>query len=161
MREHSEHTAYVDTWVERLPDTLAPAQMVSAFEQGFAALWRRSESTLGDVTVSAIADRVLHDVSVEVPLLASLKVKEGIGVEFDALRRQVKPEDVEQLRAGMRATLIQFLTVMGHLTADILTPALHVELSNARVEDLATFHPNGGPPHRDVAGAAGGFRENT
>lgn len=141
----SEHAAHVDTWVDRLPESLTPDQLVSAFEQGVGALWRRAQHTLGEVTVSAIADRVLHEVSAQVPLLAVLNVEDGVGVQFGALRRRVRPEDAEPLREGMRATLILFLTVMGNLTGDILTPALHVELSGARVEDFST---NGDHPPR-------------
>jgi hypothetical protein len=136
LGEHSEHAAHVDTWIERLPNHLAPEQMVSAFEQGFTALWRRSARTLGDVTVSAIVDRGLNDVAATFPLLRALKVENGVGVQFGELRRNIRPEHVDQLRQGMRSMLIQLLTIMGTLTADILTPALHAELGNARVEDL-------------------------
>jgi hypothetical protein len=139
MREPSEHTAYVDTWFDGLPENLSPRHLVSAFEQTFTALWRRAQRTLGDVTVSAIVDRVLHEASARYPLFGALKVEGGIGLQFGELRQRVRPEDAEQLREGMRAMLIQFLTVMGNLTADILTPALHVELSGVRVEDLTTF----------------------
>jgi hypothetical protein len=149
MRDPSQHAADVDSWIERLPPNAAPEQMVSAFEQGFAALWRRAQRTLGEVTVSAIVDRVLHDVSAQIPLLAALKVENDIGVQFGELRRRLRPEDVEQLRKGMRSTLVQLLTVMGNLTADILTPALHVELSSVRVEDLS---PNGDRPPRTTNG---------
>jgi hypothetical protein len=112
--------------------------MVSAFEQGFGALWRRASRTLGDVTVSAIVERGLHDVSANIPLLTALKVENGVGVQFGGLRRNLRPENVDQLREGMRSTFIHLLTIIGNLTGDILTPALHVELSNARVEDLTT-----------------------
>ena len=148
MREPTEHTVHVDTWVDRLPRTLAPEQLVSAFEQGFTALSHRAENTLGEVTVSAIADRVLHDVAAQFPLLAALKVEEGTGVQFGELRRRVKPEDAEHLREGIRLTLIQFLTVMGNLTGDILTPALHTALHRMRVEDLST---NGDRPPQTMA----------
>jgi hypothetical protein len=136
--EHSEHAAHVDTWIARLPKHLTPEQMVSAFEQGFSALWRRTSRTLGDVTVSAIVERGLHDVSANIPLLTALKVENGVGVQFAGLRRNIRPENVDQLREGMRSTFIHLLTIIGNLTGDILTPALHVELSNARVEDLTT-----------------------
>jgi hypothetical protein len=152
MREPSEHTAYVDTWLDRFPKALTPEQLVSAFEQGFTALSQRAQRTLGDVTVSAIAERVLHDVSAQFPLLAALKVEAGVGVQFGELRHRVQPEDAEQIREGMRLTLIQFLAVMGNLTADILTPALHVELSGARVEELST---NGKRPPQNASGLPG------
>ena len=143
-----QNVAPVEAWVDRVTKTLAPEQLVVAFEQGFAALWRRAESTLGEVTVSAIAERVLHDVAEQFPVLAALKVEAGAGVQFGELRGKVRPEDAAHLRDGIRATLIQFLTVMGNLTADILTPALHGALNQVSVEDLSA---NGDHPPRTLA----------
>jgi hypothetical protein len=136
MGERLAHAGHVDTWMERLPTHLTSEQLVSAFEQAFTALWRRAQQTLGAVTLSAIVDRVLLDVSARFPLLATLKLEDGVGVQFGELHQRARAEDAEQLRKGMRLVLIQFLTVIGNLTGEILTPALHVELSNARVEDL-------------------------
>jgi hypothetical protein len=151
MREASAHAAQVDAWVRELPQGLAPEQLVSVFEQSFFALWRRAELTLGEVTVAAIAERVLHDASVEFPLLAALKADDG--VQFGELRGLVKREDATQLREGMRSTLTQFLTVMGNLTANILTPALYSELSLVGVTDLS---PNGDRPPGGPTGQAKG-----
>lgn len=121
----------------RVPSGAAPEQLVAAFEQGFNTLWRRTHVTLGDVTLFAVVDRVLRNASDQFPLLAALQMEDGIGVQFSELRRRVKPEDGEQLRQGMRSTLVQFLTVTGNLTAEVLTSALHGELAKVGLEDLA------------------------
>lgn len=128
MLEESPHTAAVDGWLERLPERITPEQLVSAFEQAVDSLWRRTEFTLGSITLSAIVARVLHDVSGECPLLATLKLADGTGIQFDELRQRVRAEDVEHLRKGMRRFLLQFVGVIGNLTGQILTPALHAEL---------------------------------
>lgn len=149
MGDPSQHAAYVDTWVDQLPGTLAPEQLISVFEQGFNALWRRAQRTLGEVTVAAIADRVLRDASQQYPVLSPLKVEADIGVQFGDLRRRIRQEDIEQLREGMRLTLTQLLTVLGNLTADILTPALQMELNGVRV--VAPSANGNKPPHDALA----------
>jgi hypothetical protein len=39
------------------------------------------------------------------------------------------------LREAIQFVLVELLTVVGNLTAEILTPALHSELSNITVKD--------------------------
>jgi len=146
MSEHPEHAKLVDAWIGRLSEDLPPQRQVAAFERGFTAVCRRAQRTLGEVTVSAIVDRVLHDASARFPLLAILKAEADAGVRFGELRQSVKPEDIRQLREGMRAALILFLTVLGNLTADILTPALHRELHGTDVESLTPADDR--PPRR-------------
>jgi hypothetical protein len=123
----------VDAWAEQLPEALTPEQLVSVLETAFMALWMRTQRTLGEVTVLAIVDRVLHDVAGHFPLPGALHNEEGIEVRFGASRRRVTRRDARQLRDAIRALLTRFLTVIGDLTAEIMTPALHQALADAKV----------------------------
>jgi hypothetical protein len=134
VAEQVEHALQVDAVLGRLPAGASAAELLAIFEGCFTALLRRAQQTLGEVTVAAIADRVLHDVATRFPLLQALSSETGKGVHFGRLRQRVHQQDNDQIRQGMRATLIEFLTVIGHLTADIFTPALHLELQKVRLE---------------------------
>src|SRR5688572_29243327 len=101
--------------MERVPERLAPEQLVSAFEQGITALWRCTQHMLGAVTLSAIVHRVLHDISKDFPLLAILKIEDGSGVHFNDLRQRMLSQDARQLREGMRAFFLRFLSLLGNL----------------------------------------------
>jgi hypothetical protein len=123
-----DHDACVDGW---LADASAPthAARVEAFEVATAALWARARVTLGDVTLTAIFDRVLIVTAQQFPSFAPLRLDPSGRVDASALRE--RPVERAELEGGIRFALVELLTVIGNLTADILTPALHAELSSA------------------------------
>jgi hypothetical protein len=124
----NDHSACVHAWMKRAAKDLAPEPLIQAFQLGFGALWQRAHRTLGDVTVAAIADRVLYTAAEQFPFLSSLRI-EGAGIGAQELRERAGSLDGERLAEGIRFVLVEFLTVLGNLTAEILTPALHSELS--------------------------------
>jgi hypothetical protein len=126
LPDEAAHVACVEAWLNREGKTLAPAQLVTLFERALSALWQRAEVTLGQVTLTAIVDRVLYTASETYPFLSALRVEET-GIGFGEFREQGAL--VTNLPEVVRFVLVEFLTVLGHLTDDILTPALHAELS--------------------------------
>ena len=119
--------------MDRVPHDLPAVRLVDLLERGFAALWQRAYRTLGDVTLSAIADRVLHTAIERFPGLSAVSLG-GNGLEFSGLRDADPSIPPAQLRQGMHFILLEFLTVLGNLTADVLTPALHAELARVTPE---------------------------
>jgi hypothetical protein len=118
----SEHEVCVETWIEEQAQGLTAAQLAALFERAIRVLWQRTERTLGDVTLRAIADRVLHAAPAGTPAHTQLRLEpEGVGLTGNV----GTPEELTEV---MRFFLVEFLTVLGNLTADILTPALHREL---------------------------------
>lgn len=151
MVDAHEHGACVNAWMERATNGLPPEWLLPAFEQGFAAVWGRANRTLADVTLMAILDRVVYVAAEQYPFLSALKV-EANGLRCQEL--QVRAESVEhdQLAEGIRFVLVEFLTVLGNLTAEILTPALHSELSKM-ASGVGGHHENGsqgGPPNPEI-----------
>jgi len=126
LPDEVNHAAYVEAWLAGAAKTLEPAQRVALFERALSALWRRTEVTLGEVTLTAIIDRVLYTASEVHPFLSALKV-EPTGICFDGFRELGAQH--ASLSEAVRLVLVEFLTVLGHLTDEILTPALHAELS--------------------------------
>jgi hypothetical protein len=59
------------------------------------------------------------------PFLSVLKIDNG-GVCFDGFR-EIGPKQAD-LAHAVHLVLVEFLTVLGHLTDEILTPGLHAEL---------------------------------
>lgn len=124
--EPSEHELAVTAWLDRVARG-SRAEIVDAFEHAFTALWRRSHLTLGEVTLTAIVERVLHSASEQYPALATIAVTES-GLRCEALRTAADLSE-DLVRTALRFVLVEFLTVLGNLTADILTPALHEALA--------------------------------
>jgi hypothetical protein len=74
---------------------------------------------------------VLHDAAQKLPLFSSLRIEpNGGGIRFDELRENGSAMRTADVLEGIRFVLVEFLTVLGNLTAEILTAELHAELSH-------------------------------
>jgi circadian clock protein KaiC len=138
-RQHSErrsHEVTVDRWMAQVPPH-PPDDVITALERSVGALWRRADATLGAASLKAVMERVLHDASMRFPVFAAVALDSATGIRVADLRTRVKAEDAQQLYEGTRYVLIQFLTVVGNLTAEILTPVLHAALTHAGSDEPA------------------------
>jgi hypothetical protein len=142
LTDKNEHAVHVEAWMQATAKGLTADQLVRLFEKALGVLWQRAQGTLGDVTLAAIVDRVLHGTIERAPLLAALKVDPS-GFHCDELREHAG--DAVALAQGIQLFLVEFLTVVGSLTAEILTPALHSALSG-----MTAF-----PGHREGRGPRG------
>ncbi|MDP2345705.1 MAG: hypothetical protein Q8O67_32480 [Deltaproteobacteria bacterium] len=132
--ERSPHAICVDRWLAQTAKGMPAADLLRLFEAAIAALWTETKTTLGEITLTAIVDRVLHNSVERFRLLSALTI-DASGVQFVALREQLKDTHAAELRAGMRFVLIELLTVVGHLTAEILTDELHTALIKVALVD--------------------------
>lgn len=121
----SHHDAHVRAWFGG--DHASPALLVERFEEGFTRVWDRARPTLGDITLVAIADRVLNDVASRHPALAEVEV-DASGLRRETLDALLQLDDRAALEDMLHEVLAELLTVVGRLTAEILTPALHEAL---------------------------------
>ena len=129
MHTSGHHHAHVDAFLSPLlEDAAATDRLIGALDLALATLWRRARPTLGDVTIAAILDRVLYTTVEQYPALWSLELLAD-GLRVEALRERANTIARAELVDGVRFLLVEFLTVLGHLTAEILTPALHAELA--------------------------------
>ena len=128
MSDESEHEASVIAWMDGVTKDLPTEGLVEVFERGFGALWRRAHETLGTVTLTAILDRVLFTATEQFPFLARITIGRD-GLACEDLRERAPDLLREDVARAARFVLIEFLTVLGRLTAEILTPALHAELA--------------------------------
>lgn len=131
------HQRCVDSWLEERARGLTSDQYIGLVDVGVGALWERARRTLGDVTLRAIVDRALHSAASEHPILAAVRL-DTAGIR--AGRLDSRARSVAEIEGAVRCLLVELLTALGHLTADILTPALHEALRDAR--------PRAAPPLR-------------
>lgn len=126
----NQHAAIVDAWFERSAKDLSRELRLRLLEAALGALWSRIKTTLGEVTLTAIAERILSDTAEAFPLLSGLKVDPVHGFDSRELSARISSVDSAKLDKAIRFVLVEFLTVLGRLTAEILTPELHAELSH-------------------------------
>jgi len=133
--DDGRHALCVDAWLERSATGLAQEALLRLFEAALDAVWIRTKTTLGEVTLTAIAERVLHNASERFALVGSLKIEPTSGIQCRELSRRIDSVEPSELRAAIRFVLVELLTVLGNLTADILSPALHAEISRVALPD--------------------------
>ena len=130
MLDEGQHAPFVDAWLKRSAKERSPEALLQLFEAALSALWAATKTTLGEVTLTAIAERVVHNASEKFPLFSSLKVEPTGGIQCRELRERISSLHDSELMEGIRFVLVEFLTVLGNLTAEILTPELHSELGS-------------------------------
>jgi hypothetical protein len=133
MPDDSVHIRHVNEWMKQA-SRFSSGELVQLFERATGALWHRAHLTLGDVTLTAVVDRVLHNATEKFPALGSLKLDPD-GIDVREFRAEASRISERELRAAIQFVLVELLTVVGNLTAEILTPALHSELSNISLKD--------------------------
>ena len=143
MIDSSDHHETVRAWMSRAAG-LPSDQLAHLFEQAVSVLWRRACPTLGDVTLTAIADRVLYNAAEKFPVFDALKLSAD-GVDYAEFRERAGRLSDRELTGGVQFVLVELLTVIGNLTADILTPALHAELSKVTKDALGPGSGEGKP----------------
>jgi len=131
MLERKSHSELVKDWCRDWAGTLPAPGLVDVYERALDALWRRANMSLGEITLMAIVDRVLHQGVERFPHLAALKV-EMSGVHCEELRLNASAIEPARLDESLRYLVVELLRVLGTLTGEILTPGLHEELCKVR-----------------------------
>lgn len=133
--DDGRHAGCVDAWLERSATGQAPDALLRLFEAALDAVWIRTKTTLGEITLTAIAERVISNASERFSLLWSLKVEPTSGIQCRELGERLGSVEPSELRQAIRFVLVELLTVLGNLTAEILTPALHAEIAGVALPD--------------------------
>ncbi|PYS48057.1 MAG: hypothetical protein DMG13_26380 [Acidobacteria bacterium] len=133
MFDGRDHTNQVNTWMAQAANGLSSKQLLQLFEQAVGALWDRAYVTLGGITLTAIMDRVLYSAGEKFPPFESLKV-EPTGIDYRKLHERREVLNERELAEGIRFVIAEFIVVIGSLTAEILTPALHAQLSKVSLK---------------------------
>jgi hypothetical protein len=129
--ERTVHENVVDQWLMRANGS-STERLLDLLEASLRLIWSRARRTLGDRTLGAVVGRVLYTSTEAYPFLGSLRIVTG-GIRFDDLRAEINSVAPPELLRAVRFVVTELLDVLGHLTAGILTPALHAELLTARL----------------------------
>ncbi|TMQ07899.1 MAG: hypothetical protein E6J90_42035 [Deltaproteobacteria bacterium] len=120
------HDAVVDAWLARSIDHGSSIEIVRLFHAALDVVWNSTVTILGSVTLTAIAERVLHNATERYTFLAAVDPRsngDARGVErlYERLATVPRAALIEGLRYG----LIELLTILGALTANVLRADLH------------------------------------
>lgn len=128
-RDELNHAAVVDAWIAKVIDGADPADLVDLFRAAIEVLWGRAVVTLGSVTLIAIAERVLGTATRRYSFLVAVSpTPHGDARWKQQLRERLTMVPRPELIEGLRFAFVELLTVVGRLTAEILSPDLHAAL---------------------------------
>jgi hypothetical protein len=131
------HAAVVDAWMKQVIDAADPADAVDLFRAAIEALWGRTVTTLGSVTLIAIAERVLSTATCRYSFLAAVNPRANGDARWkQQLRERLTAVPRPELIEGLRFALVELLTVIGRLTAEILSPDLHAALGEVAARSV-------------------------
>jgi len=123
------HEAVVDAWLARSVDHDSSVEIVRLFHAALDAVWNRAVTILGPVTLTAIAERVLHQTTERYTFLSAIDRKSsGDARWLERLRDRLATVPRNLLIEGLRFGLIELLTIIGALTAEVLRGELHAAL---------------------------------
>lgn len=120
------HSVLVSTWEQRSASGLTLIERVRLFEKGILLVEQRASQTLSRITLLVILDRVLQKSTEQFPILSSINIEPN-SLSFD-LDPKFETQKLNHLIEALRFLLIELLTILGRITADILTTPLHSEL---------------------------------
>jgi hypothetical protein len=128
MAGHSHHDRAVAALWARLGPDPGKGEVLALGERALDAVWQRTYVTLGEITLVAIVDRVLHTAAKAHPLVGHLKL-ETSGLRFHELLAAAEHASREDVQRALTCVLVELLTVLGALTGEILTPGMHAALA--------------------------------
>jgi hypothetical protein len=148
------HEAAVDGWIDRSFDAQGSSQpssvqIVRLFHEALEAVWNRAVTTLGSVTLTAIAERVLVTATEHHGFLSAINPRPNGDTRWrHQLHERLATVPRQQLIVGLRFGLIELFRVIGTLTAEILTPELHAALAGVVV---STTESSASAPHAAIS----------
>ncbi len=142
-QDAATHAAAVERWLEAAGDELSAPALISLLERALATLWNRASRTLGEVTLSAIVERVLYVASEEYPFVAINRSSATPG-RFEVRQLGAVQHD-RRLRTVVGFVIAELVGVLGALTDEILTPGLLAALETVgREQDAGIDDAEGG-----------------
>jgi hypothetical protein len=85
---------------------------------------------------------VLYNAAEQFPFLSGVKLDASGANPLRELGDRARSVDSVELRRGICFVLTELLTVLGNLTAEILTPELHAALSSVALPELVRGDEN-------------------
>lgn len=132
-----EHAAQLATWIEATTQGLSSHKTLGLFEQTITALWTTSRSILSSVLLLAVSERVLFHGSTHHPILKLVEVNVS-GFNFDELRKTAKKISHDQIVAALRQVLTDFISILGDITNEVLSPILFQVLAKINLQNEHT-----------------------
>ena len=119
-----EHAKKVDEWISKSVVGLEQVDQARVLASAILEIENRVLLTLSSITWKAILERALSQSSEQHPLLLGIKV-EAHGLSIAGLLPSLQSEHTNQVIESFRFFIIEILTIVGNLTAEVLSEPLY------------------------------------
>lgn len=147
FNQETTHQELVSFWEEKNIKNLSTDQAIQVYGSALQAIEQRCLATLSSVTMQVVLDRIIYQGLEQFPFFKELTL-EPAGLNFNNLIQKKDLYDLKDINTAFRYLLIELLTVIGKITSEVLTVALHKELmevtseSALRVLDVQVLRPS-------------------
>ncbi len=135
LNQSSAHQSIVISWEEKNIKNLRTDQAIHVFGNALQQVERRCLVTLSSVTVQVVLDRIIHEGIEKYPILKEVTI-EVDGLNFKNISQKKDHYDLKEINSAFRYLIIEFLTVIGSITSEVLTAPLHKELMTVTSESV-------------------------
>ena len=138
MNADDSHENAVDAWLIRAAASGSAPCLIASFQAALTGIWTRAVRTLGSVTLDAVANRVLANAVQRYPFLEAIGPLPTGRIRCDELQLEERLVSMSfgELALGLRTVLVEILSLLGNITAEILTDELHAELAEAPYQEM-------------------------
>lgn len=127
MSVNDEIESKVKAWIEREARVVPHEQVIPILKLGLQKVWDHARLTVSAVTLMAVSDRAVFNATKHHKFLSTLIIQKG-GFSFEKFDSEQQITQRELLE-GFQVLIARFITIIGKLTADVLTNDLCQELS--------------------------------
>jgi signal transduction histidine kinase len=134
LHAESRHEAVVDAWLARSVDHGSSVDLARLFQAAFSEVWTRTVAILGPLTLGVLAERVHHNTSERYSFLSDLDrrwIDDDDAPARERLYQRLVAVPRDTLIEGLRHALVELLTMIGALTAEVLRGELAAGLDAA------------------------------
>lgn len=131
--QYKGHRDAVAKWMSQAGPGLSNDELVDLLDQALRALWAVARPHISEVTLAAVLDRALVNVSDAFPSVPRLTV-DADAANLAALRTAAPRLKRETLAQAVEYVLTDFLAILGNLTAEMFSKSLLAKLSGLRLK---------------------------
>jgi hypothetical protein len=133
VQKYLAHSTKVVAWTKVATPGLSSSELIDLFELAVSRLWARSCNTVGDVTLTVVADRALENSKREHTLLRPLTI-DAKGIQWAEFRKSSAKLKPNELISAFSYFITEFIAIASSITGEILSMPLHVELATVTLK---------------------------
>ena len=124
---YAYHSETIETWIQKSTGKLSSQNLSEFLELAINDIILKAQTSISEVTVLAILERVLYNSAERYSLLREVKI-ENDKLQFAMLHPSYKSYSNSEIREAFHYLITEFLFIIGNLTGEQLTPIMHDEL---------------------------------